>query len=189
MSTPDEIRKALGDGSAVLRYVVTDEAWYFHAIRSLREPRVECEMVVGIDALTTDGHDDGCIAEWTITFVQGIGAHHHVFPESFPALSVLIEDLDYLTELTDAISPNSVRSTLDRLGFRDTTARINPNDGPPRDGTPFWAFHEGVSGNRVTYWHRDGGWRFLAEEGGELAAEEGEFRWVAAIHQPTDGAA
>jgi hypothetical protein len=130
--TVEEIREDLRTGRAVLRYSVTDEAWYADTAMRARDRNVVRELNIGVDARGEDGSEQGTYGEGTIQWIK-LGepaAQLQLFHDGWRALGAVPGFWDLLVGLGDIRrSPtfDEVRAGLERLGFRDTTARQDPD--------------------------------------------------------------
>lgn len=134
MRETERTRKALAEGRAVLRYIVSDEAWYGHVLPRERGGPVH-ELSIGVAAVTAEGDDDGTYGEGAICWYElepgrSWSAKLEMFHDAWAAFGAVPGFWDALVELgrdTPGPTPAEVRAALGRLGFVDKTERRDPN--------------------------------------------------------------
>lgn len=117
------------------RYIITGEAWYAATATERWDRQVRAEMSIGLDSLTDDGHYDGCIGEWIVTWEEiargHIATRIKVFHDGWESL-VESGFPEIMTELgvsganDPAPTMEQMVEALRKRGWKDTTARLRP---------------------------------------------------------------
>jgi hypothetical protein len=127
--TVADVRSRLASGTARKSISFAEESMYG---RDVTMPGAAARSVVkswwvGVDALTSDGHEDGCLGGWRIDWYQfentrRLAMEVSVFADGLAAL-MATGVMEVLLTLGDEPTPQQVRDLFAGLGFEDTTPR------------------------------------------------------------------
>ena len=113
----------------VRRFTHYNETWYSRVIPRDNKNDVD-EVMIGLYAVTDDGHNDGCCFEFAVRWVR-LGGEDvprvEVFSDTFKAFTEFADVFAMLSVAPKRIEPREVCALLKAMGFADATERTRPD--------------------------------------------------------------
>lgn len=125
MISTEEVSRKLGEGQAILRYIVERETWYDRP--GSEEPKVTDELGIGVDPADGEGTYGEGFIRWHVLGDKP-AARLELFYDSWSVFAAVPGFWEVIGWLGGKDSPTIgvVRRVLEVIGFRDLTERERP---------------------------------------------------------------